>query len=84
MLRAVWLAALTEAGVDDPALQVVVPASIDGVALDAAVAAFSNTQLRIVEDPALITDARIPLTDAYLGNVCPDGGTLSGNDDIGG
>ena len=84
MLRAVWLAALSEAGVDDPALQVVVPASIDGVALNAAVATFSNAQLRIVEDPALITDARIPLTEAYLGNVCPDGGTLSGNDDIGG
>jgi hypothetical protein len=54
------------------------------VALNAAVATFSNAQLRIVEDPALITDARIPLTEAYLGNVCPDGGTLSGNDDIGG
>ncbi len=84
VLRAVWLAALTEAGVDDPELQVVVPASIDGAALDAAVASFSNAQLRIVEDPALITDAMIPLTEAYLADVCPDGGILSGNDDIGG
>ena len=83
MLRPVWLAALTEAGVDDPELKVVVPASINGASLDAAVASFSNAQLRIVEDPALITDARIPLTEAYLANVCPDGGILSGNDDIG-
>lgn len=83
VLRPVWLAALTEAGVDDPELKVVVPASINGASLDAAVASFSNAQLRIVEDPALITDARIPLTEAYLANVCPDGGILSGNDDIG-
>jgi hypothetical protein len=81
-LRAVWLEALTEAGVDDPELDVVLPASIDSAALTAAVAAFADTQPAIVEDPALITDAMIPLTEAYLAESCPDGGILSGNDVI--
>ncbi len=82
VLRDVWLDALTEAGVDDPELQVVVPDTVDGAALDEAVASFSNAQLAIVEDPALITEATIPLTEAYLADVCPDGGILSGNDVI--
>jgi hypothetical protein len=81
-LRAVWIGALTEAGVDDPELQVVVPGTIDGAALNSAVASFANAQLAIVEDPALITEATIPLTEAYLAAVCPDGGILSGNDVI--
>jgi hypothetical protein len=84
VLRDLWLDALTEAGVDDPELQVVVPGTIDAAALDSAVESFSNAQLTIVEDPALITDATIPLTEAYLAEVCPDGGILSGNDVIGG
>jgi hypothetical protein len=81
-LRGLWLDALTEAGVDDPELQVVVPGTIDAAALDSAVESFSNAQLAIVEDPALITEATIPLTEAYLAEVCPDGGILSGNDVI--
>jgi hypothetical protein len=82
VLRDVWIDALTEAGVDDPELQVVVPDAIDAAALNSAVASFSNAQLAIVGDPALITEATIPLTEAYLADVCPDGGILSGNDVI--
>ncbi len=82
VLRDVWLAALSEAGVDNPELQVVVPDTIDGAALDAAVASFTDAQVGIVEDPALVTDATIPLTEAYLADSCPDGGILSGNDVI--
>lgn len=83
-LRPIWLAALAEAGVDDPEFTVDVPATIDGAALDAAVASFTAASLAIVADPALVTDASVPLTDAYLADVCPDGGTLGGNDDVAG
>ncbi len=81
-LRNIWIDALSAAGVADPELRVEVPAAIDGGALDAAVAAFSDVSPPIVEDPALITAAAIPLTEAYLAEQCPDGGILSGNDVI--
>lgn len=81
-LRQVWLDALAVGGVDDPELDVVVPESIDSDALAAAVESFVAAQLPIFEDPALITDASIPLTEAYLAESCPDGGILAGNDVI--
>ena len=73
---------LVAGGVDNPELRVVVPDSIDDVALDAAVAAFSAAQLAIFEDPTLVTDATVPLTENYLADECPDGGILAGNDVI--
>ena len=83
VLRETWLATLSQAGVDDPTMTVDLPADIDAVALDAAVASFSTSQLAIVGDSSLITNASIPVTETYLADVCPDGGILSGNDVIG-
>ncbi len=80
LLRDTWIATLTEAGVDDPMIEVQLAADIDGAALDAAVVSFADAQPPIVEDPTLITDASIPETETYLADVCPDGGILSGND----
>ncbi len=82
-LRKIWLATLTAAGVDDPMISVDLPAGIDTAAFDVAVASFSSAQPAIVDDPALITTASIPATETYLADVCPDGGILSGNDDVG-
>jgi hypothetical protein len=84
VLRDAWLATVGQAGVDDPTVTVDLPADIDAAAFDAAVVSFSSSQLAIVGDPALITNASIPVTEAYLAEVCPDGGILSGNDVIGG
>ena len=82
VLRAVWLAAIADAGVDDPSITIETPTGIDGDALEAAISSFSSEQLAIVEDTSLVTDAAIPATTTYLAEVCPDGGILSGNDEV--
>lgn len=77
-----WLRQLADAGVDDPDLVVELPDVVDESTLDAAVDAFSAAVPAIIDDPSLITDASIPLTEAYLVANCPDGGVLAGNDVI--
>jgi hypothetical protein len=79
-----WLVALIDAGVDDPAIAVVVPSDVDGAAFETASAAFGAAKPPLTEDPSLITDVQTPLTDQYLIANCPDQGTLGGNDNIGG
>ena len=76
---AAWLAALTDAGLDEPIGDVVLDPDVAD-RFDGAVAAFAATRPSIVEDPTLITDASTPLTFAYLADHCPDQGTLGGND----
>ncbi len=78
-----WLTALVDAGVDDPTITVVVPAAVDATAFESAVTAFAASKPPITEDPSLITDVEIPLTEQYLIANCPDQGTLGGNDDVG-
>ena len=78
-IRAAWLVALGETGLDDPDISVAVAAPI-ALALDAAAAAFSASVPPIAQDPTLVTDASTPLTFAYLDRNCPDQGTLGGND----
>jgi hypothetical protein len=78
-----WLTALVDAGVDDPTITVVVPAAVDPTAFESAVTAFAASKPPITEDPSLITDVEIPLTEQYLIANCPDRGTLGGNDEVG-
>lgn len=78
-----WLTALVDAGVDDPTITVVVPAAVDPTAFESAVTAFAASKPPITEDPSLITDVEIPLTEQYLIANCPDQGTLGGNDNVG-
>jgi hypothetical protein len=77
-----WIAQLAEQGVDDPFLEVDLPGVADPTLFAAAVESFSAAFPSIVEDPSLITDVQIPLTDAYLASNCPDQGILGGNDVI--
>jgi hypothetical protein len=80
-LAEVWLTALVIAGVDEPDIELNVPADlVPGV--EEAVASFSGSVPLIHEDPSLITDASVPLTEAYIVENCPDQGTLGGNDVI--
>ena len=80
-LAEVWLTALVIAGVDEPDIELNVPADlVPGV--EEAVASFSRSVPLIHEDPSLITDASVPLTEAYIVENCPDQGTLGGNDVI--
>jgi hypothetical protein len=79
-VAAAWILQLTELGVDDPFLDVGLPGAADPALFASAVEAFATGFPSIVEDPSLMTDAQIPLTDAYLAANCPDQGTLGGND----
>ena len=83
-LGVAWIDALVAYGVDDPSIAIVVPADVDGGAFAAAAAAFAAARPGIVDDPSLITEVQIPLTEQYLIANCPDQGTLGGNDDVGG
>lgn len=74
-----WLASLSSVGVSDPELTVDLE-TVNGAAVDAAVAAFAAALPSITADPSLITNAAIPVTEAYLVANCPDQGTLLGND----
>jgi hypothetical protein len=80
-LAELWLSALVSAGVDEPNIQFDIP---DDVALrvEGVVDAFSSSVPLIRDDPSLVTDASIPLTDGYILENCPDQGTLGGNDVI--
>jgi len=77
----VWLAALVDAGVDDPEIVVVAP---DGLtdAVDAATEVFAANVPVIAADPGLVTEAQAPATLGYLADNCPDQGILAGNDAI--
>lgn len=77
-----WLGALAAAGLEDPDIDLDVPAAVDPAAFDAAVDEFVAALPPIDQDPSLITDASIPLTERYLVDNCPDQGTLGGNDII--
>lgn len=81
-LQDAWLQQLAEIGVDDPGMVIVLPASVDDAAIDSAADSFGSLVPGIVEDPSLITDVAIPLTDQYLAGNCPDQGILGGNDRI--
>jgi hypothetical protein len=76
-----WLAALSEAGVDQPDIEVDIPTGLRP-AVDTAAAAFASSVPPIVADPSLVTDARAPRSEAYVAARCPDQGTLGGNDVI--
>jgi hypothetical protein len=82
-LGAAWVEALTAFGVDDPAIAVIVPPEVDEAAFGAAAASFGAAKPSLIEDPSLIVDIEIPLTEQYLMANCPDQGTLGGNDNIG-
>lgn len=81
LLGDAWIAALVDAGVDDPEIEVVVPSELVG-AVDAATAAFLASMPTIALDPSLVTQADAPATRAYLSENCPDQGILGGNDAI--
>jgi hypothetical protein len=78
-IESAWLAALAERD----------PASPDlAVDLDEATWALVDQAARAVEaglptipdDPSLVTDAEVPLTEEYVADTCPDQGTLAGQE----
>ncbi|BAN01366.1 hypothetical protein [Ilumatobacter coccineus] len=77
-----WLAAVTEAGLESETLAV----TIDDPALDEMVDEAARALLEqlppIIEDPSLIVDVDISATENHLFENCPDRGVLSGNDRI--
>ena len=82
LLTDVWLATLADVGIDDPSLDIDIPDGVDVAVIDEAATAFAASTPGIGDDPSLTTFTQIPLTDAYTFTNCPDGGTLSGNDDL--
>lgn len=82
LLGAAWLATLAAAGLDNPDISLALPQEVDEAAFDDAAQSFSGALPPIDQDPSLITDAQIPLTEQYLVANCPDQGTLGGNDVI--
>jgi hypothetical protein len=76
-----WLVALTESGVDDPAIVVTLPADLEAP-VGGATAELSATVPPIASDPSLITQVETPATFDYLAQRCPDQGTLAGNDAV--
>jgi len=77
----VWLAALVDAGVDDPEIVVVAPGGLTDP-VDAATEVFAANVPVIAADPGLVTEAQAPATLGYLADNCPDRGILAGNDAI--
>ncbi len=77
-----WRSALSDAGLDEPDIPLVVPDGVDAAGFDAASAAFAAALPPINQDPSLITNASVPLIEQYLRENCPDQGTLGGNDII--
>jgi hypothetical protein len=77
-----WLDALADAGIDEPSIEIVVPATVDEGALTAAADAFASARPSLLEDPSMITGVAVPETEQYLIDNCPDRGTLLGNDDV--
>lgn len=77
-----WLAELTDSGLQSETLAV----AIDDTALDEMVDEAARMLLEqlppIIEDPSLIVDADISVTENYLFENCPDRGVLSGNDRV--
>lgn len=82
LLGAAWLATLAAAGLDNPDIVFILPPEVDEAAFDDAAQSLSAALPPIDQDPSLITDAQIPLTEQYLVANCPDQGTLGGNDVI--
>ncbi len=77
-----WLAALVDAGVDDPDVVVAVADDVmDPVA--EATAAFAADVPSIAADPSLVTAAEAPGTFDHIARNCPDQGILAGNDAVG-
>ncbi len=83
-LGEMWLAAVTDAGLESETLAV----TIDDDQLNGSVLKSALTLLDelppIIEDPSLIVDVDISATQDYLFENCPDRGILAGNDRIDG
>ena len=81
-LSSLWLAALADAGPESDDLTVPIDDAGLDAAVDRAAAALAAELPPIVEDPSLIVDVEIPLTENYLFENCPDRGVLAGNDNV--
>lgn len=84
LLGDMWLTAVTAAGLESESLAV----PIDDAQLNGSVAKSALILLEelppIIEDPSLIVDVDISVTENYLFENCPDRGILAGNDRIDG
>lgn len=78
-VAAAWVDALATRDPENPDIALVVPADAS-TRLGAAALAFAESEQPVYADPALITDAETPRTDAYLLANCPDQGLLAGAD----
>lgn len=75
---AAWLAALAERDPASPDLAVDLPDDVWAL-VDAAAADLGGQVVPVPQDPSLVTDAEVPLTEAFLAERCPDQGTLLGD-----
>jgi hypothetical protein len=73
-----WLAALAARDPSVPDVVVDLPDEVWTV-VDAAAADLGAQLVPIPDDPSLVTDAEVPLTQRFLEDNCPDQGTLSGD-----
>jgi hypothetical protein len=81
-IESAWLDALAQRRPDSPDLVVDLDEDVWAL-VDVAAADLEAALPPVPADPSLVTDAEVPLTEAYLAATCPDQGTLAGQDPIG-
>jgi hypothetical protein len=78
-IESAWLAALAERDPTSPDLAVDLDEATWSL-VDAAAVTVEADLPAIPADPTLVTDASVPLTEAFLATTCPDQGTLAGQE----
>lgn len=78
-LSRLWLGALAARDPTSPDLPFAVPGDLAEL-VARAVADFRNSRVEFHVDPSLAVTVDTPLTDVYVRDTCPDGGTLAGGE----
>lgn len=76
-LSAAWLDALALRDPTQPDVTLMLEPELEGLVADAA-DLLGGAAVPVSQDPALVSSAATPLTDAYLAANCPDQGLLAG------
>lgn len=82
-IGAAWVAALAGRSPDSPVVDVELSDDLSDLVRSAA-DGFDARLVGFLDDPSLIITVATPLTDAFLATSCPDRGTLSGGEIVGG
>lgn len=78
-IGAAWLTALAERDPESPVLIVDLDGDLEAL-VELAATAFDAAVPPVPQDPTLVTDVRVPATEAYVADRCPDRGTLGGTE----